>query len=225
MTVPRSLLAEFIGTFTLIFAGCGAVVASVGVDSIGLVGIALAFGIAVAAMVAATGHISGAHINPAVTLSLLVAGKMKAGKAGAYVLVQLAGAAAAALALRLLLPPSSWEPVNLGATALAPQISPIAGVAIEAILTFFLVFAIFGTAVDKRGPGVPIAAFAIGLVVAMDIIVGGSFTGGSMNPARSFGPALASGTWGDWWVYLVGPLVGGAIACLIYSKVFLREPT
>ena len=218
--MSRALVSEFVGTFILVFAGCGAVVASAG-----LVGVALAFGIAVAVVVAATAHVSGAHINPAVTFSLLIAGKIKAGKAGAYVLVQLAGAALAALALRSLLPASSWQPVHLGATVLSPHVSPLAGVGIEAILTFFLVFTIFGAAVDPRGPGVPAAAFAIGLVVTMDIIVGGGFTGGSMNPARSFGPALASGTWGDWWVYLVGPLVGGAIACVIYSKVFLREST
>ena len=222
--MSRALASEFIGTFILVFAGCGAVVASADVGSIGLVGIALAFGIAVAVVVAATAHVSGAHINPAVTVSLLLAGKIKAGKAGAYILVQLAGAALAGLALRLLFPASSWQPVHLGATALAPHVSTLAGVGIEAVLTFFLVFTIFGTAVDPRGPGAAGAAFAIGLVVTMDIIVGGGFTGGSMNPARSFGPALVSGTWGDWWVYLVGPLVGGAIASLVYSKVLLKRP-
>lgn len=221
--LPRQMLSEFIGTFTLVFIGCGAVVATAAPSSVGLVGVALAFGIAVAVVVSATAHVSGAHINPAVTVALWVTGKAKTVQVLPYILAQCVGAICAAFALKALFPGTLTEQVSLGATTPGEDISAVAALVIEAILTFFLVFVIFGAAVDERGPGVKSGAFAIGLAVTMDIIVGGAFTGGSMNPARSLGPALASGTWSQFWVYVVGPIVGGALAAIVYRSAFMSK--
>jgi aquaporin TIP len=217
----RLFAAEAIGTFVLVLIGVGSVSASrMATGSVDLLAVALAFGLVVAAVVAATGHVSGAHINPAVTVSLLAVGKLKAGDAVAYVLSQLVGAALAGLACNALLGPGS---AAAGATQLAPSVSAVQGVAIEAILTFILVFVIFGTAVDMRAQKSP--ALFIGLAVAVDILVGGPYTGASMNPARSFGPAVAGGVWNSHWIYWLGPIIGGTVAALAYTFLFLpRAP-
>jgi MIP family channel proteins len=214
----RLCASELIGTFVLVLIGVGAVNgakadAQTGADHLA---IATAFGVAVAVMVAATGHISGAHINPAVTLSLLMAGKIKAADAAAYWASQLVGAVLAALALEALLGKGA---AAAGATTVATNLSLAQGVAIEAVLTFILVLVVFGTAVDMRAQKMP--ALFIGATVAADILVGGPFTGASMNPARSFGPALIGGEWDHHWVYWVGPLIGGALAGLLYTTLFL----
>ncbi len=223
----KSYLAEFIGTFALIFVGAGSICAdaflrSAGQGGVGLLGIALAHGLVVAVMVSATGHISGGHINPAVTIGVLLGGKIKTGTALGYIIAQLLGAALAALLLRSFFPADAWQSAHLGATEVAAGITPGVAAAIEMVLTFFLVFTVFGTAVDERGRG-QIAGLGIGFVVAFDILAGGPLTGASMNPARTFGPALAGGYWSNHWVYWLGPLLGGAIAGLVYSGALLKE--
>ena len=221
MNKVRLYAAEAIGTFFLVLIGVGSVSASkMATGSVDLLAVALAFGLVVAAIVAATGHISGAHINPAVTVSLLVVGKIGAVDAVAYIVSQLVGAVLAGFACEALLDPAA---AAAGATQLAPSVSAMQGLGLEAVLTFILVFVIFGTAVDMRAQKSP--GLFIGLAVAVDILVGGPYTGASMNPARSFGPALAGGVWAQHWVYWVGPLLGAIAAAIAYTFLFLpRTP-
>ena len=216
------LVAEAVGTFLFFFVGMGAVVmgSHTGDGGGGLVGVALAHGFALAVLVSALGPISGGHFNPAVTLGVWVTGRIDATRAGVYVAAQLLGALAAGLALRLVFPQSSWEPVALGTPAIGEGISAVGGIAIEAVLTVLLLMAVFGTAIDRRAP--KIGGLAIGLAVAADILMGGPLTGAAMNPARWFGPAVASGTFTDWYVWWIGPLLGAAIAGLVY-RYWLEE--
>jgi MIP family channel proteins len=218
----QQAVAEFIATFTLIFIGAGSVILNAN-HQLDLVGVALAHGLALAIMVSVTAHISGGHVNPAVTVGLWVTGKISTFRAGIYIVAQLLGATAGALALRATFPESLWKAANLGTPAPAPGISAGSAVVLEAILTFFLVFAVYGTAVDERGPFAKLAGFPIGLVLTMDILAAGPLTGAAMNPARAFGPALVSGTWTDGWVYWVGPIAGGIIAAAVYWMMFLKE--
>jgi MIP family channel proteins len=221
-TIGEQALAEVIGTLAVVFIGAGSVViAGAGVGS-GLLGVAMAHGLVLAIMVSSFGHISGGHFNPAVTISAWVAGKIETIRAVTYVVSQLVGAAIGAGLLRWVMPESVWRRSDLGATTVR-AISDGRAVLLEAILTFFLVITVFATAVDDRGVFKSIAGLAIGLVLAMDILVGGPLTGASMNPARSFGPALVGGTWTGFWVYIVGPVLGGLIASSVYVFVFLRE--
>jgi MIP family channel proteins len=209
------LVAEAIGTFLFFFVGAGAVVLGAHSDAGGgLVGVALAHGLALAVLVSALGPISGGHFNPAVTLGVWITGRIDAARAGLYVVAQLAGALVAGLALRFVFPASSWEPVALGTPALDPEIGVVAAIVVEAVLTVVLLLAVFGTAVDRRAP--KIGGLAIGLAVAADILMGGPLTGAAMNPARWFGPAVASGTYADWYVWWIGPMLGAAVAALVY---------
>jgi len=234
MDIARRLIAEFIGTFALVFVGVGAVIASEAVTTAGLAShplvsntdghaglilVALSFGLVIAGMVAAVGHISGGQFNPAVSVALLATGKQSAHDTLFYVLIQLIAGVAAAGVLHLF---HGGYAVADGVTMpnIAAGITPIKAMWIEIILTFFLVFVIFGSAVDKRGPTV-VAGFFIGLTVAFDIMIGGPFTGASMNPARSFGPALIGRKWDFHWVYWVGPIAGGLFAGVIYNSFFL----
>ena len=212
----QKCVAEFIGTFGIVFFGCGSVV--IGGESLGLVGIALAFGLIVGTMVASLGHVSGAHINPAVTFMALVTGRMKPPMAAAYVAAQLLGGIAGAGALEAVADPASWQAAHGGATTLS--VSVYAGLMTEFILTFFLVLVIFGSAIDPRGS--KIGPAAIGAVVTLDILLGGPLTGASMNPARTFGPALINGTWEHHWVYWAGPFFGSAAAAIVYEKTMMR---
>ena len=216
------LVAEALGTFLFFFVGVGAVVmgSHTGDGGGGLVGVALAHGLALAVMVSAFGAVSGAHFNPAVTLGVWITGRIEATRAGVYVAAQLLGGLAAGLALRLVFPESSWEPVALGTPAIGEGISVAGAIAIEAILTMLLLMAVFGTAIDRRAP--KIGGLAIGLAVTADILMGGPLTGAAMNPARWFGPAVASGTFTDWYVWWIGPLLGAAVAALIY-RYWLEE--
>lgn len=218
----RSLIGEFVGTFALVFIGAGSIVTDhLTRGALGLAGIAAAHALVLAIMISAIGHISGAHFNPAVTAALLIARKISSGLAGLYVVTQLVAAVIAALLLVAVFPPSAWQPVHLGTPALGNGASFGTGVLLEAILTFFLVFAVFGVAVDVRGPFKGIAGFGIGLVVGFDILMGGPLTGAAMNPARAFGPALVSGSWQDALVYWIGPLLGAAAAAGIYGYLLL----
>ncbi len=218
--IGKSALAEFIATFALIFIGASAgLLAGFGG---GLVGVALAHGLVLAIVVSITAHISGGHVNPAVTIGLWVGGKVSAARAGVYIVAQLAGAIVGALLVRAVIPVLTFKAGNGGAPALAAGYASGKGVLMEAILTFFLVFAVYGTAVDKRGPFGKTAGLTIGLVLTFDILAGGPLTGAAMNPARAFGPELVAGFWTDWWVYWVGPILGGVIAAGAYSLAFLR---
>lgn len=214
--VASVLTAEAVGTFLFFFVGMGAVVLGdhTGDGGGGLLGVALAHGLVLAVLVSALGPVSGGHFNPAVTFGVMLAGRISAGLASAYVAVQLAAAVLAGLALRLVFPESSWQPSAIGTPALGEGIGPGAGIAIEAILTVVLLIAVFGTAIDRRAP--KIGGLAIGLAVAADILMGGPLTGGAMNPARWFGPAVASGTFADWYVWWIGPLLGAAVAAALY---------
>ena len=209
------LVAEAVGTFLFFFVGMGAVVLGQHAgDNGGLLGVALAHGLALGVLVSALGAVSGAHFNPAVTFGVWMAGRITPGLAGLYVVVQLAAAVLAAGALRIVFPETSWEPVAIGTPALGEGIGPAAGITLEAILTVLLLLAVFGTAIDRRAP--KIGGLAIGLAVTADILMGGPLTGGAMNPARWFGPAVVSGTFDDWYVWWIGPLLGAAIASLLY---------
>ena len=159
------------------------------------------------------------------TVGAWVAGKIETSRASLYVVTQLAGATAGAGLLRWALPERLWRPSSLGATLVAHRVNITNGkaVLIEAVLTFFLVFTVFATAIDDRGAFKSIAGFGIGLVLTFDILVGGVLTGASMNPARTFGPALVAGKWTDFWVYVAGPLTGGIIAAALYWFAFLRS--
>ncbi|MDB6065037.1 MAG: hypothetical protein JWR26_1245 [Pedosphaera sp.] len=221
MNLIKQCVAEFIGTFALIFIGIGAIHNNNPGVGVGLLGVALAHGLTIAVMVSATGGISGGHLNPAVTLGLLVGGKIKFSDSIAYWIAQLAGAAAAAYLLVGLFGENGVSVVAGGTPDLASEISASVGTIIEVVLTFFLVFVVYGSAVDARAP--KIGGLAIGLTVALDILFAGPLTGASMNPARTFGPALASGHWNHHIVYWVGPMVGGALAGLIYGRFLIKE--
>jgi aquaporin TIP len=220
--VGKASVAEFIGTFALIFFGAGAIVMTGGSD---LVAIALAHGLAIAIMVSLMAHISGGVFNPAIQVALWVTGKMPSARSAIYIAAQLLGAAAAAYVLKYVAPASLFDAptANGGLPAVAPAIAVGKAVVIEAILTFFLVWAVFATAVDDRGPFAKTAGFTIGLVITIDIFAAGAYTGAAMNPARWFGPALATGDWTNWWVWIVGPIAGGIIAASVYWAAFLRD--
>ena len=219
--LTKQAVAEFIGTFALIFIGVGAIYNNIPGAGVGLLGVALAHGLTIAVMVSATGGISGGHLNPAVTLGVLVAGKIKFLDSLVYWIAQLAGGAAAGFLLVKLFGGNGIGIVANGTPDLGKDITPCTGILIETVLTFFLVFVVFGSAVDARAP--KIGGLAIGLTVALDILFGGPLTGGSMNPARTFGPALASGHWNNHYVYWVGPMIGGALAGLIYGRYLIKE--
>jgi len=222
--LPKRCVAEFIGTFALIFIGVGAIYNnSSPTAGVGLLGVALAHGLTIAVMVSATGGISGGHLNPAVTLGLLTGGKISPFSAVAYWIAQLAGGAAAGFLLMSILGSDAvikGTPA-LGKDVLGNAIPSGVGIVIEMILTFFLVFVVYGSAVDVRAP--KIGGLAIGLTVGLDILFGGPLTGGAMNPARFFGPALASGHWDNQIVYWVGPMLGGALAGLIYGQFLIKD--
>jgi len=222
------MLAEFIGTFTLIFIGAGSICAdqylhAANGGGAGLLGIAVAHGLAIAIMVSAVGHISGGHLNPAVTIGFWVTKRIGTFHTISYWIAQLLGATAAAFLLTVVLPETVWRPVGLGTPDLAPDFTRMHGMLLEAIMTFFLVFVVFATAADAKGAFSKIAGFAIGLTITMDILLGGPFTGASMNPARSFGPALVARHWSNHGVYWVGPLVGGILAGYLYDRIYLRD--
>ena len=226
---PQKLVAEFIGTFALIFFGAGSICAdqylrsgSNGQVGLGLLGIALAHGLAIGIMVTSLGHISGGHFNPAISFGIWVTRKLSTFDTLTYWIAQLAGGAAAAFLLRRL-PVEVWGPVQLGTPDLAAGISRTNGIIFEAIMTFFLVFVVFATAIDEKGAFNKIAGFAIGLSITMGALFGGPFTGAALNPARAFGPALAANHWSNFGVYVVGPLLGGLVAGWLYDTMFLKK--
>jgi len=215
----KALVAEFIATFTLIFIGVGSIAADhMTSGAVGLTGIALAHGLAIAVMASATAAVSGGHINPAVTIGLFCAKKIDALNAAGYVVVQCLGALLGAFVLKLCVPAEALMAINMGTPALAAGITPGMGLVTEAVLTFLLVFVIYGTAVDAKAPKV--GGLFIGLVITADIFMGGPITGAAMNPARHLGPALLGGGLQNLWLYWVGPVLGGVFAAVLYNKVF-----
>jgi MIP family channel proteins len=214
MSIGRRGVAEFIGTFTLIFIGGGAGIVA-GND---LVAVALANGLAIGLMVSNFGHISGGHFNPAITLGFVATRRIRLQIAVVYWIVQFGGAAVAALFLRWIF----QKPLILGAVPHVTHIGAGKGLAVEAILTFFLVLAVFANAVDPGGAFKSIAGLGIGLTISIDVLMGGPLTGAAMNPARAFGPQLVSNFWRDGWIYYVGPCIGGVIAAVGYDYLYLR---
>ena len=214
-TTGRRAIAEFIGAFTLIFIGGGAGIVS-GND---IVAVGLANGLAIGIMVTNLGHISGGHFNPAITLGFLATRRITVRLAIVYWISQLAGAVVAAAILRWLLHKAAF-------LAAVPHVSKIGtgrGLVVELILTFFLVWAVFATAVDPRGAFKAVAGLAIGLTITIDVFMGGPLTGAAMNPARALGPELIGNSWSDWWIYIVGPAAGGLVAALGYEYLYLRS--
>ena len=220
-SLAPKLLAEFIGTFALVFIGAGA--AAVVGDGAGLNGIgaiAFAHGLTVMVFVFAYGNLWGGHLNPAVTIGVLAAGAIGAGEAVAYILSQLVGGIAGALLLLVVLggvatglgTPQLANGLPLGATTVT--ITPTAGFAIEAVLAFFLVTVVLNTAVARRAGN--LAPLAIGMTLTLNIIMGGALTGAAFNPARALGPMIATGKFADAWLYVLAPIVGAVIAAWVY---------
>ena len=220
----RSYLAELIGVFALVFIGAGSICMDVVTGGkVGLVGIALAHGLTIMVMAYTYGPISGGHFNPAVTIALLINNRIDGVKASFYVISQLLGAALAGLLLCLALrsyPDLATAPPFLGACDLS-GVGFKVGTLIEAVVTFFLMSTIYATAIDPRGFS-GTAPMAIGLTITLSILATGPLTGASLNPARAFGPALATGHWSNWFVYWVGPVAGATAAALLYEKLFLE---
>ena len=213
------MVAELIGTFALCFIGAGSIcVNQWSTGSLGFVGIALAHGTVLAVMISSLGHISGGHFNPAVTLGVLTTGKIGGRQALSHITAQLVGAAAAGFLLRFIIPEQAWQPVHLGTPSLGSGISVVQAITVEAVLTFFLMLAVCGTALDPKGSWNAVSGFGIGTVLIFDILVGGPITGAAMNPARAFGPALASGHWDHHLVYWLGPLTGAVLATFCYPN-------
>jgi aquaporin NIP len=214
--LARRSAAEALAAFALVFAGCGAAVSNAAFDgALGQVGIALSFGLVVMAMIYATGHLSGAHVNPAVTLAFTLTRHFPAREAAAYIAAQAVGATAAAFALLAVWPD---QPAELGATVPAAGVGVGGALVYELLLTAILMFTIIAVATDTRAVGAA-AAIAIGGAVGLGALFGGPVTGASMNPARSLGPALAAWEWSDFWIYVVGPVAGAALAALAYQAI------
>lgn len=207
---PQRLLAELLGTFALVAAGCGAIVVESRTGALGHVGVALAFGLVVAVMVAAVGHVSGAHINPAVTVAFALVRHFPRRQVPAYIAAQLAGAVAGAITLVALF---GRGEASVGATL--PAGSAMQSLGLEVLLSAVLMFVITAVATDTRAVG-ELAALAIGATVAVNALWGGPVSGASMNPARSFGPALLAGVWQAHWLYWMGPLIGAALGAGAY---------
>lgn len=224
----KASLAEFVGPFALVVVGVGAIISTQNLaDGGNLVAVALAHGLAIGLMVAAFGHISGGHFNPAVTISMLAAGEVGVTRAVSYIVAQLLGGLAGAGILTIIFPAlgpmgRNNPGVNLGLPGLGPDVTVSGAVIMEVVMTFFLVLVIFGTVVDPRGPKA-IAPLAIGLTIAMDILAGGRVTGAAMNPARALGPALVQQDFTNWWIYWVGPIIGGLIAAFAYKYFWLSR--
>lgn len=218
----RPLVAEFLGTFALVFIGAGSVVMdSATGGSLGLVGMALASALAYAVMVTATMDISGGHINPAVTVGLWVAKKIDTRLGGLYIVAQLAAAVAGALLVRWLFPTYAGDVTSLGTPKISTDLDLLKGIVVEAVLTFLLLCAVFGTLVSSEGPKV--GGFAVGMVLLFGFLVAGPLTGAAMNPARAFGPAVIAGDFEGHPAYWIGPLLGAMAAGIVWGKILLPK--
>ena len=210
-------VSEGVGTFVLTFMGAAAICTdSYSGGQVGVIGIALAHGLTLAAIVSALGHVSGAHVNPAVTLGALFVRVIDLSQALAYIGAQLAGALIAGLMLTATFGADVWHPVHLGAPVLGPGVEVGTGVLLEMVLTFVLVFVILQMAANGRAPR-HVHGLVIGATMAAAILVGGPLTGAALNPARALGPAFAAGYWTAHYVYWLGPLLGGVLASVLYG--------
>jgi aquaporin Z len=219
----NAVIAEIGGTFLFFFVGIGAVATLDRAGTVdagaGLLVVALAHGVVLAVLVSSLGAVSGGHFNPAVTFGVWLAGQIPGRRAVSYVIAQLIGGLLAAWSLRYVFP-TSVSP-SLGTPALGQGVDALAGLFVEATLTVILLVAVFGTAIDPRGPKV--GGLAIGLALGAGILMGGPLTGGAVNPARWFGPAAVTGMWDNSYVWVIGPLIGAAIAAMAYRYLFLPE--
>jgi MIP family channel proteins len=204
--------AECIGTYALVTAGCGAIMVNAQSGALTHVGVALTFGLVIMVMIAATGHISGAHFNPAVTVAFALTRHFPWQEVAAYIAGQLVGAVAASLTLLGLF----GNVANLGATL--PSGTPWQAFGLEVVLIAFLMFVIISVATDTQAVG-QLAAIAIGGTVALDALFGGPISGASMNPARSLAPALVGGVWLHQWLYIIAPVIGASLGALIYQAI------
>jgi aquaporin Z len=226
MANTKALAAEFIGTFFLCFAGIAAILSNtpaVG-GGLGIVGIALAHGLALSVAISVFGGVSGAHFNPAVTIGLLSTRRIKLPAALGYIVTQLLSATLAAFVCKMIFPADAVAAANLGIPLPAAWVTPTILILCEFVLTFMLVIAVYGVAIDARGQVVNIGAFGIGLTVAFDILAAGAVTGASMNPARSFGPALVQGYFQHHICYWIAPVLGGIVAAQVYEHLILEKP-
>jgi aquaporin Z len=216
--IRKALLAEFIGTFTLIYVGVGSIAANdLTGGALGLTGIALAHGLAIAVMASATAAVSGGHLNPAVSFGFALVGRMSPSAMIQYWAAQCLGAVAAAACVHVTYGGATLARIHMGTPAPGDGVGVAQVLVAEIIATFFLVFVVFGTAVDKRAPKV--GALFIGLTVAIDILALGPISRAAMNPARHLGPALLGGGLTHTWLYWLGPLVGGGLAAVVYARV------
>lgn len=211
------MAAEFFGTFALIFAGVGSIMTGKLIGQESLLVVALAHGLAIAIMVTALAHVSGAHFNPAVSFAMFVTQRMTFVDFAAYVVAQLAGGTAAALLLNAAFDATTTTVTNLGTPPLAAGVTTGTALLLETVMTFFLVLVIFMVAVDGKGAFGSVAGFPIGLTITMAIFVGGPLTGAALNPARWFGPAAVTGSWTHWSIWIVGPLLGATLAAIAYD--------
>jgi aquaporin Z len=225
-TTSQKLVAEFLGTFALVFFGAGAICTErflQGAGS-GLLATALASGLAIAVMSVAFSHISGAHFNPAVTIGFWITKRMSTVEVLGYWIAQMLGGIVAAFGLKAIVPrEDAWQPVLGGTPDLVRDFTRLPAMGLEALITFFLVLVYFATTSEDNIDSRSLASFAVGLVYTIGILVAAPFTGAALNPARAFGPALASTHWSNWGVYWVGPLAGGFLAGLIYDAMYARK--
>jgi aquaporin Z len=218
----RPLAAEFVGTFFLLFGVIGAIVSNAyRENSVGLLGIAAAQGLALAVAVTATMRISGGHLNPAVTAGLWSVGRISARDAGLYIVAQLLGAVAATAVMKGLYPEMAGVVTRLGTPALAADVSFAEGVLVECVMTFLLAFAMMGTVVDSDAP--KIGGIGVGLTLLVAVLGGGNITGAALNPARALGPAAISGSWTAHAVYWIGPILGAVAAMQLYERLLLKK--
>ena len=227
-SLPQKLLAELLGTFGVIFIVSGAICADqylrpAGSPRPGPLGVALAYGLAVALMGMAFGHVSGAHLNPAITVAWWVTRRMGTIVGMFYCLAQLAGAVAAALLLSAIVPEPVWRPVGLGAPDLTTDFTRAHGMLLEGVLTFLVVLVALATTRDDRDFSTSVAGIGVGLTVAAGSLVGSPFTGAALNPTRAFGPALVAHHWQNHGVYWLGPLLGAVLAGLLYDHFFRHQ--
>lgn len=226
MDTLKKYVAEFLGTFTLVFIAAGAVCTDYylkksGGQSLGILGISIAFGLATTSVIYAIGYVSGAHINPAITIAHWVTRRINPDTAIKYILSQILGASLAGFTLKILFPEALYT-VYLGTSTLGDEVSILQGIIMESIISFLLVLTFYGTVLDKRAYS-GFAGLAIGLVVLFGVLIGGPISGGVMNPARAFGPALASGQFTHHYVWWIGPIVGSVLAALLYDTVLAEK--
>ncbi|MCF6158031.1 MAG: aquaporin [wastewater metagenome] len=222
MDALKKYIAEFLGTFTLVFIAAGAICADFylkrnGGQGLGIIGTSIAYGLAVTSVFYAISYISGAHINPAITIAYWITKRVNPNTAIKYIIAQILGASLAGFTLKILFPEALYT-VYIGTSTLGDNVSLLQGVVMEAIITFLLAITIFGTALDKRAYS-SFAGLAIGLVILFGALIGGPISGGIMNPARAFGPALASGQFAHHYIWWLGPIAGSIAAALLYETV------